>query len=121
MPKAKRSLQDRLNKIVEDFGNEHIKSHADSIICVLCKTSIRGSKSKYLKQHCNSKKHIYHVNLFTRVGNEQSSISTDNQVKDSEFYRDLCEMMVKCNIPFHKLENSYFKDFLEKYTQRIVR
>ncbi|KAJ4440404.1 hypothetical protein ANN_08545 [Periplaneta americana] len=34
MPKAKRSLQDRLNKIVEDFGNEHKKSHADSIICV---------------------------------------------------------------------------------------
>ncbi|KAJ4436662.1 hypothetical protein ANN_16793 [Periplaneta americana] len=38
MPKAKRSLQDRLNKIVEYFGNEHIRSHVDSIICVPCKT-----------------------------------------------------------------------------------
>lgn len=37
-----------------------------------------------------------------------------------QFNLDLCETLVHANIPIWKLENKFFKDFLEKYTGMTV-
>ncbi|MGH9700798.1 MAG: DUF domain-containing protein [Candidatus Acidiferrales bacterium] len=36
------------------------------------------------------------------------------------FNKDLCQMMIRCNIPLHNLEVNDFKIFLEKYTGQTV-
>ena len=43
---------------------------------------------------------------------------TNNDKK--EFYEDLCRTMVKANIPWRKLDNVYFRNFLQKYTNKII-
>lgn len=35
-------------------------------------------------------------------------------------YQDLCEAMLKSNIPLHKLENEHFRAFLKKYTGKEI-
>ncbi|KAJ4450081.1 hypothetical protein ANN_01488 [Periplaneta americana] len=62
------------------------------------------------------------VKLLRELGREfQKRIADavkEEEYRKSTFFRDVCEMMVGANIPFHKVENVFFKNFIEKYTEK---
>lgn len=73
----------------------------------MCKLDIKGNKRHDIQKHCDFKRHIEHLELFSDLISDQSN-----------FYYDLCLMLLRANIPFHKLENRHFEHFIEKYAFR---
>lgn len=108
--------------ILANYGSEYFVSDGRNIVCKLCATNIRGGYQKYVEQHIATKKHKKHVALCKQREREELTPSSSNSSTDrhNAFYLDLCNMMVSANIPFWKLENQYFRQFLEKYTGRIL-
>lgn len=102
---------------MEEFGGGEIfSSNGEFIICRLCRTQTRGWKRAFIERHCNTKKHKASVALLEQEVNKVPSTSLSS--RKSTFFRDVCEMMVGANIPFHKVENVFFKNFIEKYTEK---
>lgn len=72
-----------------------------------------------IRQHENSLTHKIALNRL------KSNISSDNIVqytnkKLSPFAKDLCSALIAADIPFYKLENKEFRNFLEKYTNKKI-
>lgn len=40
--------------------------------------------------------------------------------KINSFNKDLCKTLLAANIPLNKLQNTYFRSFLEKYTHKDI-
>ncbi|KAJ4451952.1 hypothetical protein ANN_03436 [Periplaneta americana] len=107
----------QVNCFVEEFGGGEIfSSNGEFLICRLCRTQTRVWKRAFIDRHCNTKKHKASVALLEQEVNKVPSTSLSS--RKSTFFRDVCEMMVGANIPFHKVENVFFKNFIEKYTAK---
>lgn len=68
-----------------------------------------------MEQHINTTKHKRSKEYKATVGENR-----DNSANNSSFYSELCEAMVAINMPWRNLNNSVWKDFLQKYTKRPI-
>lgn len=71
------------------------------LYCSSCNTTISWTSKTNFNRHISSQKHMC------------ASGSTDSD-SQRNFNLDLVEMMVGCNIPWSKLDNPLFRQFLEK-------
>ncbi len=99
--------------------NESFEINGNKIFCKYCNEAKDYNPSQgitTLKRHLTSAKHIKSMELKTfqtRLNIEK--IDSDG---NSTFHMELTEALISANIPINKLENSLFKSFLEKYTQK---
>ena len=126
MPKVKCSDSVRLSAFVEEFGDKYFTTDGVVLFCKLCEVTVTAEKRFTVQQHCDTAKHKSCVNRESVVESRErllfekphSSSSTSDSA--SEFYKDLCKMMVSSNIPLHKVEAASFRKFLEKYTTHPI-
>lgn len=62
----------------------------------------------------------YKVNKLKQQTIGSSIASTSGRNEQQEFNLDLCNAMLKANIPLNKLKDNYFKKFLEKHCKRHI-
>ena len=92
-----------------------------TIVCVICIQKIDYSESNYsfrIEKHCNTAKHQKQLQLSTK--SQQllpKCISSDTP---NLFFADLTIAFISANIPFWKLENGSFRNFLEKWTKQAT-
>lgn len=107
---------------MEGYQNE-FTTDGDVIFCKICDKRIPCSKKYQIDQHVNTGSHIAARNkpstsrqrLLTQV-----TPLTSDSAKKTAFNKDLCELFVACNIPFHQLNNSVCQNFLKKYCSNQV-
>ena len=103
--------------LVNEYGREYFAVRGEHIFCKVCHIEIKGDRRTFIERHCKSKKHSQNIKLLPRNEGSDDVLSTSlSTCSQTEFYKDLCEMMVCANIPFNKLQNPAFNNFLEKYT-----
>ncbi|KAL4104508.1 hypothetical protein QTP88_019803 [Uroleucon formosanum] len=82
-----------------------------------------ADKKFTVEQHISRKKHVNGVEL-KKIQQEQSTSKIQRLItepsKKSSFNHDLCHALLSANIPMQKLQNEEFKNFLEKYTNKII-
>lgn len=117
MPKiVNKSTQKKLLKgYVNEFGQRELRVNGDTIVCGVC-DSILGSIGKppqrsQVKQHVNLASHKKNIQAPI-----QSTINLNIAPGQKQFNEDLANMLLKCDIPFHKINNTSFKEFIESHT-----
>lgn len=111
MPKEKRVQSEKSERLVHQFGGNIFSSEGEIITCNICKVTLRATKKWQLERHCNSRHHREYI---------QENPSTWDANSNATFCSDLCAMMIGANIPFKKLDNPHFRDFLRKYTKQHI-
>ncbi|KAL4153881.1 hypothetical protein QTP88_001714 [Uroleucon formosanum] len=118
MPKEKISVATRLRNYVSEFGNI-FTTDSKILFCTVCNIKIASDKCFSVTQHIATEKHQRGVNHTENKKKTQQLISKDSSSKSS-FNNDLCKAMLSANIPLNKLSNTYFKQFLIKYTGQNI-
>lgn len=118
MPKEKISVATRLRNYVSEFGNI-FTTDSKILFCTICNIKIASDKRFSVTQHIATEKHQRGVNRTENKKKTQQLISKDSSSKSS-FNNDLCKAMLSANIPLNKLSNTYFKEFLIKYTGQNI-
>src|SRR5713101_2645872 len=121
MPKEKTSIAYKLKQAVKN--NKYLRTEGDVRICTICEKKINFSHqhgSQRLSEHLKSRNHLQKVDikdkpktqtLLRDVFNCEQSTSNDQ----TQFNKDMTKAFLSADIPFHKLNNFYFKNFLKKY------
>ena len=107
---------------MEKYGSKYFSDNEESITCILCNTDIRVHEERFIRRHCDTQKHKTHLKLLVEKEQIIKLPSTSDALthKQSQFFKDMCEMFISVNIPFHKVNNPHFKQFIEKYTGKTV-
>jgi Protein of unknown function (DUF 659) len=72
-------------------------------------------------QHVKTTLHQERLKKYKNEGIKQQTIRTSfSSTSSNEFNFDLCKMMIQANIPLNKLENNFFRMFLDKYCHRHI-
>uniref|UniRef100_A0A2S2QIM4 DUF659 domain-containing protein n=1 Tax=Sipha flava TaxID=143950 RepID=A0A2S2QIM4_9HEMI len=93
------------------------------LFCKICEVKVVADKKFTIEQHISRKKHVNGVELKNK--NQELSTSKTQRLitepsKKSSFNYDLCQALLAANIPLQKLQNETFKQFLEKYTNKLI-
>ena len=122
MPKVKCSNSMKLRGFVRDFGEKFFSTDGEILFCKLCEVKVSAEKRFNVQQHCNTAKHSRCVKRSAENDSRQRLLfeQTGPSSTVQSYFKDLCEMMVSCNIPLEKLKNPRFRQFLEKYTTHPV-
>lgn len=111
MPKQRQEARQICQKYVNEFSI--LKYQDKKLFCTLCIKYVNHEKRSFVIQHINSKCHKNKA----AEGRKQTSMTEMLRIDDekSVFYERLTEAFLAADIPLHKLENSIFKEFLERY------
>lgn len=114
MPKPKANRSNRLTK----FANEHpadFTTDGKVLFCKMCNKGVNAEQKSQVDQHLASASHKERTahNQQHPTGN-QPFIGQVN--KQAAFNKDLCEMLISCDIPIDKVSNNNFTKFFNKYT-----
>ena len=126
MPKVKSLVSEKLRCYVREFGENTFSSDGVILFCKLCEVKVAAEKRFTVQQHCNTAKHNNCLNrqstsdIRQRLLSQNSDGTLTSSRNTSEFSKDLCSMMVSCNIPLKKLNNESFIQFLKKYTSHPI-
>lgn len=123
MPKHKESVREFLKRMVVEYPK--IFRVDDSVLfCTVCDVAVNADQLFLVKQHLKTSKHTKAAekknqevrgtsqSLLTAYQTEAASSS-----KLSDFNMKLTRMMLKANIPLHKVSNPAFCEFLEEFTK----
>lgn len=118
MPKTAKGLKIKLKQFVKDFGDvfsirTDVISKNEYLFCLSCQTRVECGQRSQVRQHLNTQNHTKSLKNFNKNQKTVAEMFDKNQ---NTFNEDLCRLLVKLNIPFHKLGNKDFKQFFEKYT-----
>src|SRR5438309_1989155 len=124
MPKVKGKRSQLLNEYVKEYGNKVFSTNGDQIYCNVCETHINVTQKSQMDQHINTNVHKSKLMKFNNKSqtfiNESMNNLTQLSNENKTFYKELCHAMVASDIPFNKLNNTVFKEFLNKYTQKHI-
>ena len=111
MPKESVDLKTLVNTLEGEKNVSVYLSGKNKIVCTACSYElIYSDKIKYLaKKHAGTPKPTQ--NMGHTEKRQQKLFETP---PENGFYRDLTKALVNSNVPFHKLENHSFRNFLEK-------
>ena len=76
------------------------------------------TKLSHLQQHNATRMHKTNFQRYSDTKKRQQLLTNTNTDAPDPFTAELCEMMIKVDIPFAKINNPAFKGFLEKYCGR---
>lgn len=117
MPKETKSQLEKRVSIIEKMGKDTYSLTDNGVYCKICDKEISTMRLFVIRRHANSLTHKTALRIL--ISNTSSDvIQTDK--KHSTFAKDLCSALIAADIPFHKLENQVFREFLEKYTKKKI-
>ena len=92
----------------------------NKICCEYCDYNIEfDNRAKTLaQQHCGTTKHKHNAELNTRPKLQFHVGASSSSDAPNKFFADFTHFMVKSNIPLSKVENPYFKEFLETHFKK---
>ena len=110
-----------LKSHIKEIGEDIYYLNDDNIVCKIC-TKPLGSREVPAKksqlEHLKTGKHIKNANLKNQQRQGPIRFNNSSNQGLNQYYFDLTKMMVGCDIPLNKLENSKM-EFLEKCTKYI--
>ena len=108
--------------LAESFGADTFSVSGDVVTCNACLTSLTNPRKFTLEQHVKTNKHKESLRLkeVAAFRMEELRSAAETGSRRSPFYVALCEALVKADIPFEKLLNDAFKNFLETWTSQHV-
>ncbi|XP_003737959.1 uncharacterized protein LOC100902100 [Galendromus occidentalis] len=121
MPREKATPGSRLNLYVRYFGGDILTTDGSVLFCKICEKNINGDKKYFVRQHINSASHTKRTTRDDDASKKQVSLLPNfvtRPQKGSEFNMDLCETLVKADIPFYKIQNPCFRRFIEKWSKQ---
>ena len=125
MPKVKKTNGQRVLKLIEEFGDNVLCVGDENTVlkCVKCNINLKYSRKSNIVKHLKSVKHTKNVGSSSSSGNPENAQDlgpASNSQSQECFNLQLCHAMVSANIPFWKLENEAFNNFLEQYTGKVI-
>lgn len=121
MPKLKTSNSAKLKQFVSEYGDTVFSSDGTILYCKICEVKVSAEKRFTVDQHVNREKHKRGIQAGERKKQQMLlGQCTSANSANSVFYEELCQAFVSANIPFHKLNNNVFRDFLQKYTGKSI-
>ncbi|KAL3103911.1 hypothetical protein niasHT_022426 [Heterodera trifolii] len=101
-------------------GNAIYTTDGRVIFCEACQQQAPSDQFYQLHQHNQTAKHLKNAQRFKEKQNRQKQqfIATTSTNIPDKFTFDLCSAMISANIPFQKIENNNFRNFLEKNFSR---
>ncbi|VVC34838.1 Ribonuclease H-like domain [Cinara cedri] len=80
---------------------------------------VRCNKKFQITQHVTTE---FHLKCLKKSSNnsKQMLLGDETKPKTSSFNEDLCLSLVAANIPWFKLQNPVFRDFLQNYTKKHI-
>ena len=126
MPKARESESARLKRFASTFGATVVSTDGKVLYCQLCKCAVNAAQKCQVTHHTETQKH-QDVLREARTDDQpppkqmlmaEAFDTAAEQRKQSN--RLLCNMLVKADIPFHKLSNNYFRQYLEEETEHEI-
>jgi len=110
----------RINEWISTYNqvNDIFTADGKIIFCQVCNKQIPCSKKSQLTQHVET---ALHKNSLKRSENlKQQVFLVENKPKLDSFNEELCRSLFVANIPWNKLQEPLFREFLEKYTGRYI-
>jgi hypothetical protein len=136
MPAEKESLAEKLNRFVKLFGSDVLETDKLLLYCKLCECSVGSRQKSQVDAHIAT---AMHKKAVMKVGNHDakdgsnegeprakqmmltSFIATQSAAQKRQAHNEkLCNMMVKADIPFEKLNSPYFRSYLEEETKHHI-
>ncbi|XP_068898406.1 uncharacterized protein [Tenebrio molitor] len=116
MPKQKISLREKILQWTSKKDLYEIKSTRE-MFCKACGKLFICEKKCHLQQHEQTA--IHKENIMTPL---RQTLLTQNleESANSTFNMELCNVFLAANIPWHKLQNPAFQNFLTKYCGRKI-
>ncbi|KAJ4450291.1 hypothetical protein ANN_01711 [Periplaneta americana] len=112
MAQKERNTFWKLEYLVSQYGAHVFCILNSNLYCKLCNVRITSPKNKeYNIQR--------HVSTMKRERLEQGNVQKD-PMSNSTFYEYMCKALIPADIPFNKLANTAFREFLQKYTRRDI-
>jgi len=119
MPKVRTSNTSRINSYISEFGENIFSSDGNILFCKICEAKFTCEERFTVIQHLKTLKHSRGIQ---RLGDQQQKtqqlLPTTSKINSSN--KDLCKTLLVANIPLNKLQNTYFRSFLEKYTHKDI-
>lgn len=115
MPKTSLPKCVRLRRFVKEFGEKIFSTTATFCCAELREKSVNFEKRYFVIQHCDSVAHNRNVAKTHGTISTKSAPQTLGECladKDSDFTMDLCNTLIACDVPLHKIENHAFRAFL---------
>lgn len=122
MPPTKKKSQTLMESWIKGYPAQ-FTTDGTVVYCKVCDKRIPCSKKYQVDQHINTASHKAAANMPSTSCQQlltQIKPSTSFSSQKTEFFKDLCELFVGCNIPFNQLNNMIFKKFLKKYCPNQV-
>lgn len=118
MPKEKENMKAFIVRMAAQFPSV-FRADQSVLFCNFCNSSVNASKMFTVKQHLQTTKHkeAEEKRKHGNTGNQALISEYNIQPKDT-FSMELCETLIKANIPIKKVSQIHFRKFLEKYTHR---
>ena len=120
MPKIKKSKINQLNQFVKIYGKQFFKTNGNVLICKVCDKNFCVDRKSQMDQHIRTSNHEERL-LTSTLEKEQLFLNETQQSNcTGEFNQDLTEAMISADIPFWKLQNVCFNNFLKKCTGQNI-
>lgn len=121
MPKTKSNLSSSIIQWVEPYNRDKTVFTISGLVvyCQVCDRQVRCNKKFQITQHVSTE---FHLKCLKKSSNnsKQMLLGDETKPKTSSFNEDLCMSLIAANIPWFKLQNPHFRDFLQNYTKKHI-
>ena len=114
MPKERSSSKKCETFSVSQSGSGTLSTDGTVLFGKVCEKTANPERKYFVQQHVRSSIHRSRKDgsLPPRVPLLPNFLEASNKL--DEFYMELCQALVKSNTPFYKLQNPFFRSFLEE-------
>jgi len=107
-----------LQRYLREYGDV-FSTDGDILFYKVCSVKVNAEKKFTVTQHLKTNKHENMLAARRKVESKSSEYTQQlftASNKKSVFSKDMCKALMTVNIPVHKISNTEFRKFLEKYT-----
>ena len=110
---SKSSKKLKIQKVIETYPNEFLKSNTNDLYCNLCHVSVNYKKKYYIKRHRKSQKHIKNIenNKSYKQLPLQESMNSNNS--------PIIKAFIDSDIPLYKLRHQSIKNLFSSINIQI--
>lgn len=122
MPKTKSNLGSSIIQWVEPYNRDKTVFTTSGLViyCQVCDRQVRCNKKFQITQHVSTEFHLKCLKKSSNNTTKQMLLGDEAKPKTSSFNKDLCLSLVAANIPWLKLQNPLFRNFLQTYTKKHI-
>ncbi|KAL4148242.1 hypothetical protein QTP88_002523 [Uroleucon formosanum] len=102
---------------VSEFGADIFSTDGMVLFCKVCNVAVASEKKFTIQQHISRDKHARGIQRKLNEVKQNNQVLLSNFTNNSDqssFNLELCETLLAANIPLAKLNNTNFRNFLEK-------